>query len=290
MPKLGLGLSLPQTRVAGGFTPKKLSGLNLWLDAAKVSPTAQNINNNLLAYWKFDNNGSGGLSLLDSTGNGRTLTKVGTGVSLGTGKIGGSANFDGDEETYFTRSGSFLNGSRDEYSISAWVKTTVEDNFFIVDQATGDNWGGSSITLDMLSNGTAYGTIYYNDTPDYDRIFSSTSVNDGNWHHVAFTWKRTGSLKVYVDGTLDGSTSSSGNYSNVPTNNAQITERKARKNQYLYKHIHMVAVRTQKHRICKNIDKNKSHVHRNDHQRHSSPRTIEKEEVRSTPTRTICQL
>lgn len=33
MPKLGLGLSLPQTRIAGGFTPKKLSGLSLWLKA-----------------------------------------------------------------------------------------------------------------------------------------------------------------------------------------------------------------------------------------------------------------
>jgi hypothetical protein len=33
MPKLGLGLSLPQTRVAGGFTPKKLSGLSMWLKA-----------------------------------------------------------------------------------------------------------------------------------------------------------------------------------------------------------------------------------------------------------------
>lgn len=33
MPKLGLGLSLPQTRISGGFTPKKLSGLSLWLKA-----------------------------------------------------------------------------------------------------------------------------------------------------------------------------------------------------------------------------------------------------------------
>jgi hypothetical protein len=180
--------------------------------------------NGLLAYWKFDNNSSGGVSLLDSSGNSRTLSAPnGTGgVSLGIGIINGSANFDGDGETYFSRSGTFLNGSRDEYSISAWVKTTVEDNFFIVDQATGNNWGGSTITLDMLSDGTAYGTIYYNDTPDYDRIFSSTSVNDGNWHHVAFTWKRTGSLKIYIDGALDGSTSSSGNYPNVPTNNISI--------------------------------------------------------------------
>lgn len=42
MPKLGLGLSLPQTRVAGGFTPKKLSGLSLWLKAdAGVTETPE---------------------------------------------------------------------------------------------------------------------------------------------------------------------------------------------------------------------------------------------------------
>jgi hypothetical protein len=33
MPKLGLGLSLPQTIASGAFTPKKLSGLSLWLKA-----------------------------------------------------------------------------------------------------------------------------------------------------------------------------------------------------------------------------------------------------------------
>jgi len=33
MPKLGLGLSLPQTIASGPFTPKKLSGLSLWLKA-----------------------------------------------------------------------------------------------------------------------------------------------------------------------------------------------------------------------------------------------------------------
>jgi len=33
MPNLGLGLSLPRTRISGGFTPKKLPGLSLWLKA-----------------------------------------------------------------------------------------------------------------------------------------------------------------------------------------------------------------------------------------------------------------
>jgi len=42
MPRLSLGLSLPRTRSAGGFTPKRLSGLSLWLkaDAGVTVPTS----------------------------------------------------------------------------------------------------------------------------------------------------------------------------------------------------------------------------------------------------------
>jgi hypothetical protein len=44
MPKLGLGLSLPQTRASGAFTPKKLSGLSLWLKAdAGVTLSGANV-------------------------------------------------------------------------------------------------------------------------------------------------------------------------------------------------------------------------------------------------------
>jgi hypothetical protein len=52
------------------------------------------ITDNILAYWNFDNDGSGGVSLADSTGNGNTLTNSG-GVTLGTGIIAGDAVFDG---------------------------------------------------------------------------------------------------------------------------------------------------------------------------------------------------
>jgi len=206
MPQLGLGLSLSKIRKAKGT----------------AAPSS--LLNGLLAYWKFDNNGSGGVSLLDSSGNSRTLSAPnGTGgVSLGAGIINGSASFSGNNSTYFSRSCTFLNGSRDEYSISAWVKTTVEDDFFIVDQSTGANWGGSAIQFDMFSDGRVYGTIFWSDTPDYDRAESSYTINDGDWHHIAMTWKRTGSIKVYVDSILDGSASSSGNYANVPTENISI--------------------------------------------------------------------
>jgi len=206
MPQLGLGLSLSKIRKAKG--------------TAAPSPLLSG----LLAYWKLDNNGSGGVSLLDSTVNSRTLSSPNgtSGLALGYGVIAGCATFSADDTTYLSRSGTFLEGDGDEYSISAWVNTTVSDDFFIVDQATGNNWGGSSIGLDMLSNGTIYGTVYYDDVPNFDRAYGTTSINDGYWHHVAMTWKRTGSIKVYVDGVLDGSASSSGNYANVPTENISI--------------------------------------------------------------------
>ena len=209
MPRLSLGLGVQNIpKVGGGSAPSSLL-------------------TGLLAYWKFDNNGSGGVSLLDSAEDSRTLTAPnGTGgVSLGTGKINGSASFSGDNQTYFTRDGTFLDGENDEYSISAWVKTTLANDVLIVDQATGVNWIGSTITLDMFSDGTIYGTIFWGveeENPIYDRVEGSSSINNGNWHHTVFTWKRTGSLKVYVDGALDGSISSSGNYANSPTNNLSI--------------------------------------------------------------------
>jgi hypothetical protein len=206
MPRLSLGLGVQNLQKVGrGVAPSSLL-------------------TGLLAYWKFDNNGSGGVSLLDSSGNSRTLSAPNgtSGVSLGTGIINGSANFSGDDLTYFSRSGTFLNGSRDEYSISLWVKTTREDEIFLVDQATGSNYGGSTIGLDMFADGRIYGTIFWSGQPEYDRAEGSTPINNGNWHHTAFTWKRTGSLKVYVDGALDGSISSSGNYANVPTENVSI--------------------------------------------------------------------
>jgi hypothetical protein len=178
----------------------------------------------LLAYWKLDNNGSGGVSGLDSTGLGRNLSAPnGTGgVSLGAGIINGSASFNGDESTYFSRDGGFLDGSRNKYSISAWVKTTIEDDLFVVDNATGNNWGGSAIGLDMLSDGRIYGSVFYDDVPNFDRAYSTTSINDGDWHHIAMTWDKDTFIRAYVDGLLEGQEDSSYIIANEPFENISL--------------------------------------------------------------------
>jgi len=60
------------------------------------------IRDGLSAYWNFNDDCSGGVSLADSTGNGYTLTNVG-GVTLGTGVVGGCAVFgEGQNFTFST--------------------------------------------------------------------------------------------------------------------------------------------------------------------------------------------
>jgi hypothetical protein len=44
-------------------------------------------------------------------------------------------------------------------------------------------------------------------------------VNDGNWHHIVFTWNAYGNLTLYVDGVLEHQQASAGNLANVDVNN-----------------------------------------------------------------------
>jgi hypothetical protein len=63
------------------------------------------LTDSILAYWNLNNDGSGGVSLVDSTGNGYTLTN--TDVTLGTGIIGGDGVFNGSSSVL--ENGSSLN-------------------------------------------------------------------------------------------------------------------------------------------------------------------------------------
>lgn len=215
------------TEIARGLSWKNndysniLSGLNQYSYCYGSSIPV--LNNGILAYWKLDNNGSGGVSLIDSSVNGRTLSAPNgtSGLSLGTGKINGSASFNGNGSTYLSRNGSFLspNGARQsQYSVSLWVKTT--NDIFIVNSVTGNNWGGGTITLDLL-DGQIFPSVWWGgvENNEFDRFASGPDLRDGNWHHCAFTWDAYGDLIAYVDGVETGRIASAGNLANVNVNN-----------------------------------------------------------------------
>jgi hypothetical protein len=93
------------------------------------------------------------------------------------------------------------------FTIEYWMKTTQTG-------PSGNQWWNGTGIVDGKAAGTAndFGTALVNSrlafgvgNPDVT-IFSTSNVNDGNWHHIAATRDgSTGSLKLYIDGSLQSS-------------------------------------------------------------------------------------
>lgn len=76
------------------------------------------LTDNILAYWNLNNDGSGGVSLVDSTGNGNGLTNSGT--TLGAGIILGAGAFT-PSSTSSLSCGAISGLSTGDYAVSFWV-------------------------------------------------------------------------------------------------------------------------------------------------------------------------
>lgn len=90
-------------------------------------------------------------------------------------------------------------------SISCWFKTTL---------ATGVLVGADDQSLGrrfiLLLNSSKARFLYFNASQSYYFSDGTTSVNDGNWHHVISVLDGT-NIKVYVDGVLEGTANGVGN-------------------------------------------------------------------------------
>ena len=83
-----------------------------------------------------------------------------------------------------------------EASVMFWIKTTTSENnkyIFSIKRGSSSSAFSCRIINDKI------GSIIYNGSGHTTRS-SSTSINDGNWHHVAITGKAS-SHKIYIDGS-----------------------------------------------------------------------------------------
>jgi hypothetical protein len=148
----------------------------------------------ILSYWNLNNDASGGVSLLDATGNGYTLSNV-NGVTLGTGIIGGDAVFTGANGQYL---GPVSFGTQNSYSIGVWLKWS------------GASSGGNQIFYSSVSDlgiqtffDEATGKIQVANYGTSPAAFN-TNVSiptDGGWHYYVFTQDGDGNFNFYLDGT-----------------------------------------------------------------------------------------
>jgi len=155
------------------------------------------LTNGLLAYWKLDNNGSGGVSLVDSTGNGYTLTNNG-GVTLGTGILNGCAVFNPANSTYLQIAANNIFNFSGDFSVQAWVKSAGQTRNYPVIFSSKAGWYTNSVKLDFFyTSNQAIG--YEHNGSGSSGIRNNTNATIGVWYHVVIA-RQSGVSTLYING------------------------------------------------------------------------------------------
>jgi len=101
------------------------------------------------------------------------------------------------------------------FTISMWFKPALELNSSMPNEMGIFSKINSNLTNNFLicyfMNGSGNIECRVNGEVGTEHHIASTSQNvwdEGQWYHFAFTWDQTTGLKMYVNGTLDGSNSS----------------------------------------------------------------------------------
>jgi len=122
------------------------------------------------------------------------------------GDNGGSLVFDGTDD-YVDLSTSFLDVSANQgLTISVWIKTTDSSgNIF-----TYVSSGTSDFFFTVNSNALRFQwTTYAGKSVTQTTATGTSNIADGDWHLLVGTRDSTGVFRVYVDGVLEGTSSSS---------------------------------------------------------------------------------
>lgn len=209
----GRRVRLPWGGGTFAFSSLNANGLSILQNALAWASTPSSVSSGLIAQWLLDE--TGGTTAVDSSGNGHDGTYT-NGVTLGNsgpylGPGANAAGFDGFND-YVAIPNESAFDITNEITVSAWIKVDQFDATWQAIIAKGDSaWRFSryanSDTLHFACSGLST-----------DQVNGSISVNDGRWHHIAGVYTGS-SLRLYVDGQLDTSVSSSGT---ISTNNYDV--------------------------------------------------------------------
>jgi hypothetical protein len=151
----------------------------------------------MVAWWPGDGNAN------DIVGsNHGTLMN---GATFAAGKVGQAFSLDGVDDGISILKSSNLNMGAGDFSIDAWVKFTQTGSSFIFLNYAGVPYYGLQINDNragvIFRPGVAI-TVGANDP--YVAADGTTSLNDGQWHHLVGVRSGATAL-IYVDGVLEGS-------------------------------------------------------------------------------------
>lgn len=214
----------------------QMDEIRLFLYARSPAQIAYDYNRGLpLIHQKLDE--CQGTTTYDSSGNnynGTITGTVGTCTTSATtmrydgrnGKYNYSLDFDGNDDYSAFDNDSLTNfgdySSSTGYTLASWAKTTSSGTNGVI------FWGSSSSGTPLLGMSIQSGFLrseYRTDNAAEinggSALFSLSTVNDGNWHHVAVS--RNGNVfKIYVDGRLEKTHTDSASFNTLTANQQTI--------------------------------------------------------------------
>lgn len=156
----------------------------------------------------FQLNETSGTTFANSGSVGGTSSAIGSGVTKGVSGVDGSnaISLDGGANGYVSAASTPNFMSDNQFSVEAWVKTTVSGAKTIVSY----NPGSRGFTLGTnASNRATFSIMNNNGTSTVTASGSTALINDGNWHHIVAT-AASATLTIYVDGVSTQNTSALG--------------------------------------------------------------------------------
>ena len=169
----------------------------------------QSYNSNLVNHWKFDESSSCTTCYTYDSITGYDANLY-SGASYGTGKFGNGLSLDGTND-YARNSNIMYSGRYTEVTISAWVKFDSFPTSGNYESLVNPRYDGD-VFIQVDSDGKPiFGGYFYGSPSGEQRATGSTTMVTGVWYHITGTWSEdTDKLKVYLNGTLDGTNSFSG--------------------------------------------------------------------------------
>ena len=163
----------------------------------------------------------------DSVGSNNGTSPVGSVPTFTTGKVGQAFTFDGVND-YIQLPSNSLNFTGD-FSISGWAyfptNYSGSSAMYILSNWNVPSWYtnpngyflrayGNEVTFTIFNNGTAY-------TVTYTYVFQNNAM-PASWHHIVATRKGSSASKLYIDGVLVASNTSTINPTYLTTTNPTI--------------------------------------------------------------------
>jgi len=191
--------------ILSGFIIVSMAGVSSKATIAKGQVFASSLKNallvNLVSEWRLDE-GSGAAAKDQWGVNDGTLTNSPTWVTSNC-VSGNCVSFDGINDYIACGSASTLNITK-HLTIGAWVKMTIAS----YSQPIAGNWyyanagDQEGYRLDKDTNDKARLYIHRSEGGD-NGVSSTTSINNGAWHYLVGTFIPSTSIRIYVDGVLE---------------------------------------------------------------------------------------